>query len=86
MDHVVNEKATQLLKLINSQLCITADDVELLVDYCQSLNKYLKNRGLELLLNDLLYQLAYYSEPDVVLFVENNDVLRRIVYYCSLVA
>jgi len=91
MDRPTNDKAAQLVKLINSQLMliaecgITYDDIELILDYCQSLNKYLKNKGLEMLCSDLLYQLSYHTEPDVILFVENNDVIRRIVYFCSLV-
>jgi hypothetical protein len=64
---------------------VTYDDLQLILEYCQSLNKIVRNDGLKIMIDNLVHQLTYYSELDVIFYIENNDILNRIEYYCSLV-
>lgn len=81
----------QLAEVINSYLSmlkecgVLYDDLQLIMHYCQSLNRFLKNDGLRLMIEDLLYQLTHYTELDIIFYVEQNDILNRIAYYCSLI-
>jgi hypothetical protein len=81
----------QLAEVINSYLSmlkecgVSYDDFELIMDYCQSLNKVLMHNGLRLIIDDLVYQSTYYNELDVIFYIEHNDILNRMTYYCSLV-
>lgn len=62
----------------------TRDDIQVLLDKCQLLNRHLQNRGLTLLTDEMSHYLQYDSELDVLVFMEKNDIVRRIRYYCQL--
>lgn len=80
-------ESKSLVKLINviEECGVSFEDIEHILYYCQSLNTYLNNKGLQLLINELEYYITYSFEHDIILFVENNDILRRVLYFCSLV-